>query len=64
MVRPETVIPFAPAKAVNSDDPLDHAGYLVMGMLEQAAAAAAQNCQHAVDVAQTISFKLRAARTG
>ena len=64
MVRPETVIPFAPAKAVNSDDPLDHAGYLVMGMLEQAAAAAAQNCQHAVDVAQKISFKLRAARTG
>ena len=62
MVRPETVIPFAPAKAVNSDDPLDHAGYLVMGMLEQAAAAAAQNCQHAVDVAQKISFKLRAAQ--
>ena len=55
---------FAPAAKVNSDDPLDHAGYLVMGMLEQAAAAAAQNCQHAVDVAQTISFKLRAARTG
>ena len=62
MRRPEAAIPFAPAKAVNSDDPLDHAGYLVMGMLEQAAAATAQNCQHAVDVAQKISFKLRAAQ--
>jgi hypothetical protein len=61
MRRPEAAIPFAPAKAVNSDDPLDHAGYLVMGMLEQAAAAAAKNCQHAFDVAQRISFKLRAA---
>ena len=30
-------------------------------MLEQAAAVAAQNCQHAVDVAQKISLKLRAA---
>jgi len=62
MRRPETAIPFAPAKAVNSDDPLDHAGYLVMGMLEQAAAVAAQNCQQAVDVAQKISFKLHAAQ--
>ena len=62
MRRPEAAIPFAPAKAVNSDDPVDHAGYLVLGMLEQAAAAASQNCQHAVDVAQKISFKLRAAQ--
>jgi len=62
MGPPETAIPFAPAKAVNSDDALDHAGYIVLGMLEQAAAATAQNCQHAVDVAQKISLKLRAAQ--
>jgi hypothetical protein len=62
----EPAIPFAPApkaKAVNvnSDDPLDQAGHSVIGMLEQAAAVAAENCQHAVDVAHKISLKLRAA---
>jgi hypothetical protein len=61
MRRPEAAIPFAPAKAVNSDDSLDQAGHSVLDMLQQAAAVAAQNCQHAVDVAQKISFKLRAA---
>ena len=61
----EPVIPFAPApkaKAVNNADPLDQAGHSVIGMLEQAAAVAAENCQHAVDVAQKISIKLRAAQ--
>jgi hypothetical protein len=57
---PEAAIPFAPAKAVNSD-PLEQAGHSVLDMLQQAAAVAAQNCQHAVGVAQKISFKLRAA---
>jgi predicted lysophospholipase L1 biosynthesis ABC-type transport system permease subunit len=62
MGQPEAAIPFATApKAVNSDDLLDQAGYIVIGMLEQAAAVAAQNCQHAVDVAQKVSLKLRAA---
>jgi len=60
----EPVIPFAPApkaKAVNNADPHDQAGHSVIGMLEQAAAVAAENCQHAVDVAHKISLKLRAA---
>lgn len=60
----DSVIPFAPApkaKALNNDDSLDDAGHAVMGMLEQAATAAAENCQHAVDVAHRLSLKLRAA---
>ena len=60
----EPVISFAPApkaKAVSNADPLDQAGHSVIGMLEQAAAIAAENCQHAVDVAHKISLKLRAA---
>ena len=60
----DSVIPFAPApkaKAVNKDDPLDNAGHAVIGMLEQAAAVAAKNCQHAVDVAHKLSLKLRVA---
>src|SRR6516165_11461546 len=62
MDQPKAATPFATApKAVNSDDLLDQAGHCVIGMLEQAAAVAAQNCQHAVDVAHKISLKLRAA---
>lgn len=60
----DSVIPFAPApkaKAVTDDDVLDQAGHSVIGMLEQAAAVAAENCQHAVDVAHKLSLKLRAA---
>jgi hypothetical protein len=60
----ETIIPFAPSsqrEKVHDDDPLDQTGQNVLGMLQQAAVAAKQNCQHAVDVAHKLSLQLRTA---
>ena len=60
---PDTIIPFAPApkRAASDDDPLDQAGHTVMGMLQQAAAVATENCQQALDVAHKLSLQLLAA---
>jgi hypothetical protein len=60
---PDTIVPFAPApkRASSDDDPLDQAGHTVMGMLQQAAAVATENCQQALDVAHKLSLQLLAA---
>src|ERR1700740_1011509 len=60
---PDTIVPFAPApkRAPSDDDPLDQAGHTVMGMLQQAAAVATDNCQQALDVAHKLSLRLLAA---
>jgi hypothetical protein len=61
---PEMVVPFAPARRASiatDHDPLDQAGHNVMGMLEQAAAIAKENCRHALDAAHKLSMQLRAA---
>jgi hypothetical protein len=55
---------FAPApkhERTDVSDPLDQAGQTVLGMLQQAAVAASENCQQALDVAQKLSLQLRAA---
>jgi hypothetical protein len=60
----EAVIPFAPArgeKSSNDDDPLEKAGQSIMGLLQQAATTAKENCGHAVRVAHGLSLQLRAA---
>ena len=60
----ETIVPFAPARKASIDtdhDPLDQAGHNVMGMLQQAATVAKENCRHALDVAHKLSMQLRAA---
>jgi hypothetical protein len=60
----ETVVPFAPArveKFSNDHDPLDKAGQSIMGLLQQAATTAKENCGHALRVAHGLSVQLRAA---
>jgi hypothetical protein len=59
----DAIVRFAPAqkRASGNGDTLDQAGQTVMGMLQQAAAAANENCQHALGVAQKLSLQLRAA---
>jgi hypothetical protein len=60
----ETVVPFAPARKASiatDHDPIDQAGQNVMGMLQQAATVAKENCRHALDVAHKLSMQLRTA---
>jgi hypothetical protein len=60
----ETVIPFAPVRAEkvsNDQDPLDQAGQSVMGLLQQVATTAKENCGRALRVAHGLSLQLRAA---
>jgi hypothetical protein len=62
--KTDTAIPFAPTqkgRSSGSGDPLDEAGQTVMGMLQQAAAVANENCQHALGVAHKLSLQLRTA---
>src|SRR5215831_14241905 len=62
--KTDTAIPFAPTQKGRSSgngDPLDEAGQTVMGMLQQAAAVANENCQHALGVAHKLSLQLRTA---
>ena len=68
MIPSESVVTdvsqYAPApreKRAGVGDPLDQAGQTVLGMLQQAAVVAKENCQQALDVAQKISLQLRAA---
>jgi hypothetical protein len=47
----DTVVPFAPVRAenfFNDHDPLDKAGQSIMGLLQQAATTAKENCGHAL----------------
>jgi hypothetical protein len=60
----DTVVPFAPVRAENfsnDHDPLDKAAQSIMGLLQQAATTAKENCGHAVRVAHGLSLQLRAA---
>jgi hypothetical protein len=60
----ETVVPFAPVRAEkvsNDQDPLDQAGQSIIGLLQQAATTAKENCGHALRVAHGLSLQLRAA---
>jgi hypothetical protein len=60
----QTVVPFAPVRAEkvsNDQDPLDQAGQSIMGLLQQAATTAKENCGHALRVAHGLSMQLRAA---
>ena len=45
----------------SSRDPLDNAGQTIIGLLQQAAEVAKENCQHAVGIAQKLALQLRAA---
>jgi hypothetical protein len=61
---PETVVPFAPArveKFPNDHDALEKAGQSILGLLQQAATTAKENCGHALRVAHGLSLQLRAA---
>ena len=59
----EAIVPFAPAqkRASGNSDAVDQAGQTVMGMVQQAAAVASENCQHALGVAHKLSLQLLAA---
>jgi hypothetical protein len=60
----ERVVPFAPAGTEtfsNDHDPVDKAGQSIMGLLQQAATTAKENCGHALRVAHDLSLQLRAA---
>jgi hypothetical protein len=60
----DTVVPFAPVRAENfsnDHDPLDKAGLSIMGLLQQAATTAKENCGHALRIAHGLSLQLRAA---
>jgi hypothetical protein len=60
----DSIVPFAPTQkgpTSGNGDPLDQAGQIVIGMLQQAAAAVSENCQHALGVAHKLSLQLRAA---
>jgi hypothetical protein len=59
----ETVVPFTSVRAEklsNDQDPLDQAGQSIMGLLQQAATTAKENCGRALGVAHR--FQDRAAR--
>jgi site-specific recombinase len=61
--RPENIVPFAPASRdpdQNAVDALDDAGRTVMGLLQQAANTAKENCGRALSVAHGLSLQLRA----
>jgi hypothetical protein len=60
----ETVVPFAPVRAENvskDHDPLDKAGQSILGLLQEAATTAKENCGRALRVAHGLSLQLRAA---
>ena len=60
----DTVIPFAPVRTEefsNDQDSLDQAGQSIMGLLQQAATTAKENCGHALRVAHGLSLQLRTA---
>ena len=60
----ESVIPFtAAARSAGADgvDQVDKAGQTILGLLHKAAGVAEANSQHALDMAQKLSYQLRAA---
>jgi hypothetical protein len=64
MGQTESVIPFTPAArsaAAEGVDQVDKAGQTILGLLHKAADVAEANSQHALNMAQKISYQLRAA---
>ena len=64
MGQTKSVIPFTPAArsaAAEGVDQVDKAGQTILGLLHKAAGVAEANSQHALDMAQKISYQLRAA---
>jgi len=61
MPRQDSVIPFAPASTPAHADQLDRAGQTVLQLLSKAAGVAEENSRHAIELAQGLSHKLRAA---
>ena len=62
--RAETIIPFAPAPTSTTSgnaDQLDRAGQTILQLLNRAASVAEQNSRNAIEMAQALSHKLRAA---
>jgi hypothetical protein len=61
MPTQETVIPFAPAATSGNADQLDRAGQTILQLLNKAAGVAEENSRNAIEMAQRLSDKLRAA---
>ena len=61
MPTQETVIPFAPASTPGNAEQLDRAGQTILQLLNRAASVAEENSRNAIEMAQALSYKLRAA---
>ena len=61
MPTEETVIPFAPTAISGNADQLDRAGQTILQLLSKAAGVADENSRNALEMAQRLSDKLRAA---
>ena len=61
MPTPETVIPFGAPSTSGNADQLDRAGQTVLQLLNKAAGVAEENSRNAIEIAQGLSHKLRAA---
>jgi hypothetical protein len=60
----ENIVPFAPAlrdDVPKDRDPMDSAGQAIMGLIQEAATTAKDNCGRALSVAHGLSIQLRAA---
>jgi hypothetical protein len=61
MPTQETVIPFAPTSTPGDAEQLDRAGQSILQLLNRAASVAEENSRNAIEMAQALSHKLRAA---
>jgi TolA-binding protein len=61
MSTQDSVIPFAPASTPAHADQLDRAGQTILQLLNKAAGVAEENSRNAIQIAQELSHKLRAA---
>jgi hypothetical protein len=61
----ETIVPFAPASTSTTSgnaDQLDRAGQTILQLLNRASSVAEENSRKAIEMAQALSHKLRAAQ--
>jgi hypothetical protein len=60
---PKKVIPFSPGEKdwPRNDDQIDRSGQAIVGLLDQAARAAKEDCDRAFDLAHKLSLQLREA---
>ena len=61
MPTKQTVIPFAPASTSVNAGQLDRAGQTILQLLNKAAGVAEDNSRNAIQIAQELSHKVRAA---